>query len=77
LFDCAPRYAQVVTGLGFEAPTGVKQLMIRERLQGDAATDMGSLSGTAPKYDSKPLATVLIVKGFERDVCSIFRFAWL
>jgi hypothetical protein len=26
-----------------------------ERLQGDAATDMGSLSGSAPKYDSKPL----------------------
>jgi hypothetical protein len=35
--------------------TAVEQLEIRERLQGDAATDMGSLSGSAPKYDSKPL----------------------
>jgi hypothetical protein len=40
--------ATLVTGLG-------EQLTIRERLQGDASTDMGSLSGIAPAYDSKPL----------------------
>ena len=45
----------VVKGLGFEAPTAIEQLEIRERLQGDASTDMGSLSGNAPTYDSKPL----------------------
>jgi hypothetical protein len=55
LFDYAPRYAKVVEGLGFEVPTAIEQLKIRERLQGDASTDMGSLSGSAPKYDSKPL----------------------
>jgi len=55
LFDYAPRYARVVKGLGFEAPTAIEQLEIRERLQGDASTDMGSLSGNAPTYDSKPL----------------------
>ena len=55
MFEYAPRYARVVEGLGFEAPTSIEQLEIRERLQGDAATDMGSLSGSAPNYDSKPL----------------------
>jgi hypothetical protein len=55
LFDYVPRYAKVVKGLGFEAPTAIEQLRIRERLQGDASTEMGSLSGSAPKYDSKPL----------------------
>jgi hypothetical protein len=55
LFDYAPRYANVVKGLGFETPTAIEQLKIRERLQGDASTDMGSLSGNAPTYDSKPL----------------------
>ena len=55
MFDYAPRYARVVKGLGFEAPTAIEQLEIRERLQGDASTDMGSLSGNAPTYDSKPL----------------------
>jgi len=55
LIAYAPRYAKVVHGLGFHAATAVEQLMIRERLEGDAATDMGSLSGSAPKYDTKPL----------------------
>jgi hypothetical protein len=55
LFDYAPRYARVVKGLGFEVPTAIEQLIVRERLQGDASTDMGSLSGNAPECDSKPL----------------------
>ena len=55
LFDYAPRYARVVKGLGFEVPTAIEELEICERLQGDASTDMGSLSGNAPEFDSKPL----------------------
>ena len=42
-------------GLASEAPTAIEQVKIRERLQRDASTDMGSLSGSAPKYNSKPL----------------------
>jgi hypothetical protein len=55
MFDYAPRYAEVVKGLGFEVPSAIEELKIRERVQGDASTDMGSLSGNEPKYDSKPL----------------------
>src|ERR1051326_2996396 len=55
LFDYAPRYARVASGLGFKAPKSVDQLKVRERLHGDAGTDMGSLSGIAPEYDSKPI----------------------
>ena len=55
MFDYAPRYARVVKGLGFEVPTAIEELEICERLQGDASTDMGSLSGNAPEFDSKPL----------------------
>jgi len=55
MFDYAPRYARVVKHLGFVAPTAIAQLEIRERLRGDAATDMGSLSSNAPTYDSQPL----------------------
>ena len=54
MFDYAPRYAKVVEGLGFEVPVAIEQLKIRERLQGDASTDMGTLSGSAPNYDSEP-----------------------
>jgi len=55
LFDYVPRYAKVAGRLGFEAPTSIEQLKVRERLQGDASTDMGSLSGNAPEYDSQPM----------------------
>lgn len=55
LFDYAPRYARVVTGLGFSAPSAVSELQVRERLQGDSGTDMGTLSGIAPAYDASPI----------------------
>jgi hypothetical protein len=55
LFDYAPRYARVVDGLGFKVPTDIKQLDVRERLRGDASTEMGSLSGKEPEYDARPV----------------------
>jgi hypothetical protein len=55
LFDYAPRYASVVEGLRFKPPAALEQLTVRERLRGDASTDMGSLSGNEPEYDGKPL----------------------
>jgi hypothetical protein len=55
LFDYAPRYARVVSGLGFVAPASVEKLIVRERLAGGSATDMGSLTGAEPEYDRQPL----------------------
>jgi hypothetical protein len=55
LLDYAPRYARVVEGLGFEVSTATEPLSVRERLQGGASTDMGSLSGNAPTFDSQPV----------------------
>jgi hypothetical protein len=55
LFDYGPRYARVVAGLGFEPPASIARLRVRERLQGDASTDMGSLSDNAPAYDDAPI----------------------
>lgn len=57
LFDYAPRYARAVQGLGFKAPSRIEDLHVRERLTGDAATDMGSLTGNEPASDSQPLDT--------------------
>jgi hypothetical protein len=56
LFEYAPRYARVTSGLGFKAPRSIDQLEVRERLRGDAGTDMGTLSGIAPEYDSRPIS---------------------
>jgi hypothetical protein len=56
LMDYAPRYAAVVEGVsGFRPPAHVDDLMVRERLPGDASTEMGSLSGNAPTYDAQPV----------------------
>jgi hypothetical protein len=41
--------------LGFEAPKSVDELKVRQRLKGDAATEMGSLTGDEPEFDSKPI----------------------
>jgi hypothetical protein len=71
LFDYAPRYAKVVYGLGFEPPRTVDQLKVRERLRGDASTNMGSLSGSAPAYDSGP-----IDKGDHERLVKILEACW-
>ena len=55
LFEYAPRYVRAVKGLGFKAPASVDELMIVQRLPGDAATEMGSLTGNEPNYDSLPV----------------------
>ena len=55
LFSYAPRYARAVKGLGFKAPRSVEELIVRERLSGDAATEMGSLTGEEPAYDRQPI----------------------
>jgi hypothetical protein len=55
LFEYARRYAEVMHKLGFEPPKTIEQLKIQERLDGDASTDMGSLSGNEPTYDKKPI----------------------
>jgi len=53
LFDYAPRYGRAVKALGFKAPAAVEELVVRERLSGDASTEMGSLTGEEPEYDRR------------------------
>ena len=55
LFEYAPRYARVMKTLGFKAPRSVGELKVRQRLQGDAATEMGSLTGDEPEFDGTPI----------------------
>jgi hypothetical protein len=52
LFEYAPRYARVMRRLGFDAPAGVEELRVKQRIDGDSGTDMGTLSGAAPEYDT-------------------------
>ena len=58
LFAYAPRYAGVVAGSvrGFTAPRSVSDLVVTQRLDGDATTDFGAPS-IAPAADSRPLDT--------------------
>src|SRR5262245_37761199 len=57
LFDCGPRYAQVLNGtqLGFRAPSGLGALAVVERLEGNSTTDFGA-PDVAPSDDAKPVA---------------------
>ena len=52
LVDYGPRYAKVVarSHLGFVAPTSVDDLVVTERIAGDATTDFGA-PGAKPKVD--------------------------
>ena len=52
LLEHGPRYARVLdgTGLGFEAPTGPDELVVVERLEGNATTDFGA-PGIPPAAD--------------------------
>jgi hypothetical protein len=53
LLEYAPRYAAVVRGMkpAFHEPTGVVELRVAERLDGDATTDFGAPS-IAPEADA-------------------------
>jgi hypothetical protein len=57
LFDCSPRYAQVLgsTELGFVVPDDISLFHVVERLPGDATTDFGA-PGALPSSDREPLA---------------------
>jgi hypothetical protein len=66
LFGYGPRYAKVVSRLGFVPPKGTAALKVSERVKGDATTDFGapampySKDGTALKTDElKRLLTIL------------------
>ena len=56
LIAYAPRYAEVLRGtrLGFRAPGDVGDVVVAERLEGDATTDFGA-PGIPPAADRAPL----------------------
>lgn len=57
LFDYGTRYARVVGSakLGFQAPANVSDLVVVERLKGNATTDFGA-PGLAPSQDGDPVS---------------------
>jgi hypothetical protein len=72
-FDYGPRYARVLRSarLGFKAPAKVTDLVVAERLRGNATTDFGAL-GLAPPGDAKPVnATEL--KRFQKILKACWR----
>jgi hypothetical protein len=70
--DSGPSYAAVVRSarLGFEAPTGLEELRVVERLVGNATTDFGAL-GLIPSAD-RASATVAECARFEK----VIRAGW-
>ena len=54
LFDYGPRYAKVVTRLGFVAAKSVSAFKVEERVKGNATTDFGAPGMPASK-DSRPI----------------------
>src|SRR5437899_11155049 len=54
LFEYAPRYAKVVSRLGFVPPKGAAALKVQERVEGNATTDFGA-PGIPSSGDAKPL----------------------
>ena len=54
LFDCGPRYARVVQGLGFKAPAGIGDLRVVERLPGNKTTDFGAPDAIAAAEQQAP-----------------------
>jgi len=54
LFDCGPRYGGALRSarLGFRVPANASELVVVERLRGDATTDFGA-PGAAPSSDSR------------------------
>jgi hypothetical protein len=54
LFDYGPRYAKVVTRLGFVAPKDASAFTVEERVDGDSGTDYGVPEKPSSK-DARPL----------------------
>lgn len=56
LLDSAPRYAQVLASspIPFQPPAAASDLVVVERLDGDANTDFGA-PGVAPPSDARPV----------------------
>jgi len=54
LFDYGPRYANIVTRLGFVAPKSAAGFTVDDRVKGDATTDFGA-PGIPSSKDSRPL----------------------
>ncbi|HJT37058.1 MAG TPA: hypothetical protein VJ818_01430 [Actinomycetota bacterium] len=54
LFEYGPRYAKVVTRLGFVAPRSASAFTIDERIKGDAGTDYGVPEKPSSK-DGRPI----------------------
>ncbi|HLO33232.1 MAG TPA: hypothetical protein VK249_29055 [Anaerolineales bacterium] len=59
LLDYGPRYGHVprTARLGFNAPADLSELVVAERLKGNATTDFGA-PGLAPSSDAKPVDAV-------------------
>jgi hypothetical protein len=73
LFACGPRYAAILAGtrLGFVAPKAVGQLVVVERLAGNATTDFGAPS-MIPAPDQDRSCSAAEIERFEK----ILRAAW-
>ncbi len=73
LLEYGPKYASILSGsrLGFAAPTDLAQLVVVERLQGNATTDFGAI-GIAPEVDRNRSCSPAEVRRFEQ----ILRAAW-
>jgi hypothetical protein len=72
LLEYAPRYAKVLeaAGISFEAPTGLADFRINERLSGNATTDFGAPNVPLPS-DSGPLNEAEVLR-----LQSILKACW-
>ncbi|MCA1833571.1 MAG: hypothetical protein ABR548_07980 [Actinomycetota bacterium] len=70
LVDYAPRYRAALKTAARDFPKTVPDLVVRERLRGDATTDFGA-PGIPPKFDSAPLDDSEL-----RRLVKILRASW-
>jgi hypothetical protein len=73
LLEYGPKYASVLarTKLGFVAPNDLEQLVVVERLRGNATTDFGAI-GIPPAVDRDRSCSAAEIKRFEK----ILRAGW-